>query len=394
MAERYEDDNLATGDRPQITAAIASSTPALESTQRLAKATMGSATGLYQRLIRNADDYERVKREYLSRNDRAREQVTDFPHSDEQQCRLIEIMFKAAQDCSQTYEPAGSQSVRRIQSGAYTDEEWELVLWPLLMSARSAQEGRCQIPRFFGCKVPQYNAYGSFMERFNAIVDSLRLSKALVLSLFNNATFIDRLAWRPKSELSLKAANRKLNENRDAQNAIGQRVANRDGIKADENGRLVDPSGQVYGNVKKRSAVLEDTLARSKKRSRNTQRDSFASGITTTSPQASEGATTNSTDKSLLEYYPSPAQSGIGAINNMSNSTIPGVGCTSASPRSEPLDAFMGPAMPSYPFVPEASTAPTTLSRAPSHPVHAQQQSGISDNQQGAVSSSIALENT
>ncbi|KAI1413049.1 hypothetical protein F5Y13DRAFT_189850 [Hypoxylon sp. FL1857] len=354
---------------------------------------MDSATGVYQGFISNTADYERVKREYLSRSDIAQEEVTDFPQTAEQQRGLVKIMFEAAQDCSQTYEPSESQSVRRIQSGAYTDVEWELILWPLLMSARSAQEGHCQLPRYLGCKAPQYNAYGSFTERFHAILDSLRLSKALVLSLFKDATFINRLAWRPKSELSLKATNRKLNEDRNAQNAIGLRVANRDGIKADENGTLVDASGRVYGNVKKRSAALEDTLARSKKRSRNSQRDSFASSISMSS-QTTRDATASPLNGPLVGSSPAPAQSGISPIHNTLHSTATGAVGVSTFPGSKLLNPLMASGVPLNLAAPDTSTPSTVMSGAPINSVYVQQQFHALGHQQGAGPSLDTPENT
>ncbi|KAI1144263.1 hypothetical protein F5Y05DRAFT_407663 [Hypoxylon sp. FL0543] len=393
MDSMYEDSDLAMVGLPQNTALPASSAPISEPTRRPATEAMDSTTGVYQGFITNPADFERVRREYLSRNDIAREEVTDVPQTAEEQRGLIKKMFEAAQDCSQTYEPSQSQSVRRIQSGAYTDVEWELILWPLLMSACSAQEGRCQLPRYLGCKIPQYNAYESFTERLNAIVEALRLSKALVVSLFKDSTFIDRLAWRPKSELSLKATNRKLNENRDIQNAVGLRVVNRDGIKADEEGRLVDPSGRVYGNVKKRSAVLEDTLARSKKRSRNSQRDSFSSS-STSSPPVLRGTTSAPVDGSSLGGSPSLVQSHIGPGNSMLDSLATEATRASTSFTSTPPGSFMGLSMSLTPSVPSTSASSTTMPTTSSSPVGVNRQLNLVEHQGGAAASSNSLQNT
>ncbi|KAI0138614.1 hypothetical protein F4776DRAFT_670479 [Hypoxylon sp. NC0597] len=336
MNNNYHLNNPATFGYLQNTAMPATlTTPEPTETQHPPKANMNSTTGLYQGVISDAADYERVKREYLSQNDMARKQVTDLPHSAEQRRALIKAMFEAALDCSETYEPPDSQSVEKIRSGSYTDVEWELVLWPLLMSACSAQEGRCQIPRYLGCKAPPYNPYESFTERFRAIVDALRTSKALVLSLFKDATFIDRVAWRPKTELSVKAANRKLNNDRDARNAIALRVADRDGIKADEDGRLVDTNGEVYGSVKKRSAALEGTVTKSKKRSRTTKRDPSVSSVTTTSHQASKDTMGNTINN------PSPG----GPLSLIQNNNPPAASFATTMPNA----SFSPPSMHQQP---------------------------------------------
>ncbi|OTA97771.1 hypothetical protein M434DRAFT_379127 [Hypoxylon sp. CO27-5] len=293
-------------------------------TKRSDERPMGSTTGVYQGLIKDATDYERVKKEYTSRYDLALKAVTDFPENAEQQRGLIKVMLEAAQDCSCIYELPDSQSLQRIQSRAYSDLEWELMLWPLLTSARSAQEGRCRLARYVDCKAPPYNPYESFMDRFNAIVDALRTSKAVVMSCFRDATFIDRLAWRPRNELRSKAANRKLNNKRDEDNAIGVLVASRDGIKPDENGLLVDQNGQVYGSTKKRSAMLDDTLAKSKKRGRPSAGDSLVSSVIVTSHQTPEDTkdTLADSNQSSSPADPTPiAQNYLGPVVAPSTTT-------------------------------------------------------------------------
>ncbi|KAI2777900.1 hypothetical protein F4815DRAFT_495035 [Daldinia loculata] len=233
---------------------------------------MASTSGTYQGLIRDFGHFRQVNDQYLKIHNRPRGDCSDFPLGPREQQQLVKLLFEAAHDCSQTYEPEGSQSVRRIKQGSYTDIEFELVLWPLLLSTRDAQMGQCRLPNYLYCKEPPYNSYGSFMERFTAVCDALRLSKDVVVSLFKDATFKHRLGWRPRTELNQKATNRKLNGERDIQNAIGIRVAQENGIKASKNGELVDKNGQSYGNVKKRSAMLENKITKTKKRGRDSKR--------------------------------------------------------------------------------------------------------------------------
>ncbi|KAI1144262.1 hypothetical protein F5Y05DRAFT_418335 [Hypoxylon sp. FL0543] len=264
----------ATQEASQAPFATASSTPFAPSpqTSQLDRASMEGMmqlnTGDYQGLIRNYENFGQVYEQYLAIHNRREGNCTDFPSEDGAQQRLVGELFQAAHDCSWTYEPEGSQSVKKIKNGAYTDLEFELVLWPLLMSIRDAQAGRCRLPNYLSNKEPPYNSYESFMDRFAAVRHALESSKDVVLSLFKDATFQHRLAWRPTTELKQKATNRKLNANRDIQNAVGLRVTREKGITTNTNGDLVDCNGQTYGNVKKRSAALEGEFAARKKRSR------------------------------------------------------------------------------------------------------------------------------
>ncbi|KAI1479571.1 hypothetical protein F4774DRAFT_409697 [Daldinia eschscholtzii] len=242
-------------------------TPAV--TEKQMEQMMASTTGNYQGLIQDFGHFRQVHNQYLKIHNRPRSDCSDFPSNPQEQQQLVKLLFEAAHDCSQTYEPEGSQSVRRIKSGSYTDVEFELVLWPVLLSTRDAQIGQCRLPNYLYCKEPPYNSYGSFTERFEAVCDALRSSKDVVVSLFKDATFKHRLAWRPRTELNQKATNRKLNGERDVQNAIGIRVAQENGIKTNQSGELIDRNGQSYGTVKKRSAVFEDKISRTRRRGRD-----------------------------------------------------------------------------------------------------------------------------
>ncbi|KAK6953150.1 hypothetical protein Daesc_005450 [Daldinia eschscholtzii] len=162
---------------------------------------MASTTGSYQGLIRDFGHFRQVYDQYLKIHNRPRGDCSDFPPNPQEQQQLVRLLFEAAQDCSQTYEPEGSQSVRRIQSQSYSDIEFELVLWPVLQ----------------------------------------------------------------------KATNRKLNGERDVQNAIGIRVAQENGIKTNQSGELVDRNGQSYGTVKKRSVAFQDKITRTRSRGRQTK---------------------------------------------------------------------------------------------------------------------------
>ncbi|KAI1469239.1 uncharacterized protein F4812DRAFT_470283 [Daldinia caldariorum] len=258
---------------------------------------MTATTGSYQGLIQNFVHFRHVHDQYLKMHNRPKGNCSDFPSSPQEQQQLVKVLFEAAHDCSQTYEPEGSQSVRRIRSGSYSDIEFELVLWPVLLSTRDAQAGQCRLPNYLYCKEPPYNSYGSFVERFAAVCDALRSSKDVVVSLFKDATFKHRLAWRPRTELNQKATNRKLNGERDVQNAIGIRVAQENGIKTTHNGELVDRNGQSYGTVKKRSAAFEDKISKARKRGRDLKR---LKGSDDASTQNGQKVMDNHDDSSMI----------------------------------------------------------------------------------------------
>ncbi|KAI0835652.1 hypothetical protein F5Y06DRAFT_299481 [Hypoxylon sp. FL0890] len=182
---------------------------------------MASKTSSYQGLIRGTEDLGEVDKRYLAIHNRQESDSSDFPLEAKDQQHLIKTLFEAACDCSQAYEPESSQSMKKIKNGSYTDLELELVLWHLLLSIRDAQVGQFH--------------------------HALKSSKDVVVSLFKDATFKHRLAWRPKIELN---------------NTIGARIARGNGIKTDQNGELVDRNGQKYGSLKKRSAAFEERISK------------------------------------------------------------------------------------------------------------------------------------
>lgn len=94
---------------------------------------MSSNSGTYQGLIRDFGHFRQVNDQYLKIHNRPRGDCSDFPPDAHTQQQLVKLLFEAAHDCSQTYEPEGSQSVRRLRQGNYADLEFELALWPLLV---------------------------------------------------------------------------------------------------------------------------------------------------------------------------------------------------------------------------------------------------------------------
>ncbi|KAI8966276.1 hypothetical protein F5Y11DRAFT_365858 [Daldinia sp. FL1419] len=234
------------------------------------KEMLGSKTGTYQGMIQDFAHFRQVHDQYLNMHNRRGGDCSDFPMSQQGQQILVKQLFEAANDYTQTYEPEDSQGIKRLKRGDYADLEFELVLWPLLMSTRDAQQGQCRLPNYLYRKEPPFNTYGSFTERFHAVCDALRTSKDVVTSLFKDATFKHRLAWRPRTELN-KATNRKLNSERDVQNAIGIRMAQEKGIKATKDGELIGKDGQRYGTVKKRSTTFESKVTKAKKRGRQSK---------------------------------------------------------------------------------------------------------------------------
>ncbi|KAI1375776.1 hypothetical protein F4677DRAFT_445938 [Hypoxylon crocopeplum] len=238
---------------------------------------MASQTGSYQGWIRSIDDHEKAMKEYFALNDCQQGNCTDFPTSNERQRRLIKTLFEAALDTSQAYEPLNAHSVKRIQRGAFTDVEYELVLWPLLISIRESQKGHCQLAHYKNGKNGKNpNVYLTFTERFDAVMDALRSSKDLVLSLFKDATYAHRLAWRPEAELRSKVTNRKFRDREGVQYPMdipaaiediediediddidGIPAAIENDIKAEPNVQQLELNVELPRGVKKRSATPE-----------------------------------------------------------------------------------------------------------------------------------------
>ncbi|KAI5855068.1 hypothetical protein GGS23DRAFT_618983 [Durotheca rogersii] len=220
-------------------------------------AMMESAVGEFQGFIKRPGDFEVIMREYLSLHNKDTTRAIGMPTTFGEKRNLVRALFDACHDFGQIYEPAHGQSVKRLQNGYYTDLENELILWKLLESICEAQRGHCLIPQYSNCRDRAYDHYDNFQARFNSTIEALRSSKDLVASLFSNEQF-------------LKATNRNLNNKRDMQKAIGMHVAARDDIHENNDGELVDSSGQVYGRAKKRSKALDNTLSKVQPRNRTT----------------------------------------------------------------------------------------------------------------------------
>ncbi|XDG01363.1 hypothetical protein ABKA04_000978 [Annulohypoxylon sp. FPYF3050] len=94
---------------------------------------MTARTGTFQSLIKNIQDWHEVHNAYLRINDTAEYDHHEFPSDEKKQRELVKALFEAAQDCSKIVEPEESRAAKHIQQKRYTDLEFELVLWPLLV---------------------------------------------------------------------------------------------------------------------------------------------------------------------------------------------------------------------------------------------------------------------
>ncbi|KAI0901649.1 hypothetical protein F4806DRAFT_501823 [Annulohypoxylon nitens] len=252
-------------------ASIFKSPQAIDKTPSHLESMMAARTGSFQSFIKNIQDWHKVHKVYLRINDTAEYDHHEFPSDEKKQRELVKALFEAAQDCSKIVEPRESRAAKHIQQKRYTDLEFELVLWPLLMSIHNAQAGKCNIPNYSSLrdsrfKTYGYNTYSSFKERFDAVHDALLSSKDIVASIFTDNTFLHRLAWRPKWELSRKVANnRKLHMKQETRMSANSQVAHQNKMKATLDGGLIGQDNQPYANVEKRTAVLEDRTEEAKK---------------------------------------------------------------------------------------------------------------------------------
>ncbi|KAI1781327.1 hypothetical protein F4818DRAFT_436521 [Hypoxylon cercidicola] len=254
---------------------------------------MSSSTGTFQGWIGSIQEYEDLKTQYLcirdktstsdddddddNNNNNNNNNNNDFPKLDHDQKQLVRGIVEAALylDLKKIYEPRTSQSVNKIQERRYTDFEWELVAWPLLFSINEAQRGKCQLPNYLGSNMLARDEYKTFTERYEAVLLALRSSKDVAVSLFKDDMFLHRLAWAPRKELAIKVRNRSANDVKNNQNKVGLRTAIQNRVMRNDEGDLVDSSGNFYGHTTKRTALLDETIAATKKRRRNSERVAF-----------------------------------------------------------------------------------------------------------------------
>lgn len=95
---------------------------------------MASSTGTYQCHIKSFEEAKALNEEYLTQLHQDASFCGDFPKDNEKRQNLVRVLFEAAHDCENTYEPPSATSVKWIKQGKYKDFQWELVLWSLLVS--------------------------------------------------------------------------------------------------------------------------------------------------------------------------------------------------------------------------------------------------------------------
>ncbi|PQE13746.1 Signal transducer and activator of transcription 2 protein [Rutstroemia sp. NJR-2017a BVV2] len=114
-----------------------------------------------------------------------------------------------------------AQAAQRIRDKKYPSFAVEEVCWEIFEKAQLAQAGVKLVDLHHGAKFQSHTPYATFNDRWDAIVDSCRRSKALC-KMNLDPSFIDRFVCNPEAEYKMKVNNKKINAQRDEQNEIGR----------------------------------------------------------------------------------------------------------------------------------------------------------------------------
>ncbi|KAJ8108328.1 hypothetical protein ONZ43_g6459 [Nemania bipapillata] len=162
----------------------------------------------YMLSMRNIHEANRKAVELIAKNNIAGVNPVGMPRNDAHRAALVKRLFDSILDLSNTLEHSKSQHYKYIASAdRFPSEVVELTCWRLLDHLEHSQAGICDIDPWFTTEGPSYQAYDSFMGRFEDVVKGLKESKALCCSLFLIAQFSARLSWNPKKEHKVYRAN-------------------------------------------------------------------------------------------------------------------------------------------------------------------------------------------
>ncbi|OTB07288.1 hypothetical protein M426DRAFT_9014 [Hypoxylon sp. CI-4A] len=259
---------------------------------------MNSITGQYQGFVRSYRDYDVVNCEYLRTFNTQVEESTDIPRTDEQYSDCIRQLFEAATDYRTTTESAKSTALNKLKRGDWSDLDMELILWPLLVATIEAQNGKCRLPRYASNAKEKYNNFDTFADRFGYICRILRECKDVVASLFKDATYRNRLAWRPETELKQKLTNRKLNGSRSRKGE-----ATEENVQEDKNDEPAGAGGKSRGNSSKNKRRNSENHETPMKKKRRTSSSSPADADADADAEADAGTPPGWAGDSLLSSF-------------------------------------------------------------------------------------------
>ncbi|KAI1762215.1 hypothetical protein GGR53DRAFT_468506 [Hypoxylon sp. FL1150] len=225
---------------------------------------MSSTTGSYRGFIRDQEHRRTVYRAYLEKYNSEGGNCNDYPRDKNVERGLVSMLFTAAMDSTTAIEPATSQSIGRLSKGDWGDLAIEHQMWAVLEATQQAQLGVCSIPPWSASKVQPYKEYPSFMERFEAVKESLQLSKDITVSVLKDPIYVHRLAWNPKSELDVKVSNRKVNKKKNENQKLAQEVARRENAKANNDGKTADAGEDTHQDNDEPTATPENNLSRTR----------------------------------------------------------------------------------------------------------------------------------
>ncbi|RYO80889.1 hypothetical protein DL766_010444 [Monosporascus sp. MC13-8B] len=180
------------------------------STPRRTVGMHNSKTGRYQGYIKNEAEAEVLFKQYLAQCDTDKESLEDFPRDDDGQRRLVRQAVEAMMQLEGSREAAEAEGAEGAEGGSrrrltaynrvfehfWSNLELELMGWRLLSVYRRMSN--------------QCKTFDMFTERWNKVLNQLRVSKRTVKALFDTP-FVDRLAWNVAGEGKRIEANQKGN---------------------------------------------------------------------------------------------------------------------------------------------------------------------------------------
>ncbi|RYP10109.1 hypothetical protein DL765_008203 [Monosporascus sp. GIB2] len=193
------------------------------STPRRSIGMQDSKTGRYKGYIKNEVEAEDLFKQYLAQCDTDEGSLEGFPRDCAGKRRLVRQAVEAMMQLESFREAAEAEKAEgrarrrltaynRVLEHFWSDLELELMGWRLLAACKDAQLGRCRVAGWStdGRMLNQCKTFGTFTERWNEVLNQLRVSKRTVKALFDTP-FVGRLAWNVAGEGKRIEANQKGN---------------------------------------------------------------------------------------------------------------------------------------------------------------------------------------
>ncbi|KAI2641264.1 hypothetical protein GGS21DRAFT_547592 [Xylaria nigripes] len=221
------------------------SAPAFESTLK-------TSNPVFRPLIKNFGDMDAKLDDYIASNNVENTIADHLSLTDHDRQNLIQRLFNAFYDDSNTIEPQDSQHHRYIYAqNHFTEGVVHMMLWKLLQNIEDAQEGMCNLPPWYTTGGPVYKQYPTFAARFKDI----------------------------ETALQRKQTNLTLNAQKNAVQTIGIQVCRDRGVTRNEDGDLQDKDGNKVAGKRFVPTALARTKNAGIKKRRKSERAKVTSRL-------------------------------------------------------------------------------------------------------------------